>query len=109
MSTGQPDRQGVGIKRSMSEGEWDVLSSTLNLPEACLINRFSNLNADNWFLRIEELYNKVEIHSINTSKGDTADVGIFSDNTKVTVYKFLESRNSLPGLGQIYSESQYLV
>ena len=32
-----------------------------------------------------------EIHSINTSKGDTADVGIFSDNTKVTVYEFLEA------------------
>ena len=37
------------------------------------------------------LYNKAEIHSINTSKGDTADVGIFSDNAKVTVYEFLEA------------------
>ena len=47
--------------------------------------------AENWCLRIEELYNRAEIHSINTSKGDTADVGVFSDNAKVTVYEFLES------------------
>ena len=48
-------------------------------------------NAENWCLRTEEAYNKAEIHSINTSKGDTADVGIFSDNAKITVYEFLES------------------
>ena len=48
-------------------------------------------NAENWCLRVEVLYNKAEIHSINTSKGDTADVGIFSDNAKVTVYEFLEA------------------
>ena len=38
-------------------------------------------------LDIEELYNKAEVHSINTSKGDAADVGIFSDNSqaKITV------------------------
>ena len=42
-------------------------------------------------MRAEELYNKAEIHSINTSKGDTADVGIFSFNAKVTIYEFLES------------------
>ena len=47
--------------------------------------------AENWCLRVEVLYNKAEIHSINTSKGDTADVGIFSDNAKVTVYEFLEA------------------
>ena len=48
-------------------------------------------NAENWCLRVEVLYNKAEIHSINTSKGDTADVGVFSDNAKVTVYEFLEA------------------
>ena len=48
-------------------------------------------NAENWCLRVEVLYNKAEIHNINTSKGDTADVGVFSDNAKVTVYKFLEA------------------
>ena len=47
--------------------------------------------AENWCLRVEVLYNKAEIHSINTSKGDTADVGVFSDNAKVTVYEFLEA------------------
>ena len=48
-------------------------------------------DAENWCLRVEVLYNKAEIHSINTSKGDTTDVGIFSDNAKVTVYEFLEA------------------
>jgi len=48
-------------------------------------------SAENWCLRIEELYNNAEVHSINTSKGDSADVGVFSDNAKVTVYEFLES------------------
>ena len=47
--------------------------------------------AENWCLRVEVLYNKAEIHSINTSEGDTADVGIFSDNAKVPVYEFLEA------------------
>ena len=48
-------------------------------------------SAENWCLKIEDLYNKAEVHSINTSKGDTADVGVFSDNAKVTVYEFLEA------------------
>ena len=47
--------------------------------------------AQNWCLDIEELYNKAKVPSINTSKGDTADVGIFSDSSWVTVFEFLES------------------
>ena len=47
--------------------------------------------AENWCSRVEEMYNKAEVHSINTSKGDSADVGIFSDNAKVTIYEFLEA------------------
>ena len=47
-------------------------------------------SAENWCLRVEELYNKAEVHSINSSKGDLSDVGIFSDNVKVTIYEFLE-------------------
>ena len=39
----------------------------------------------------EEVYNKAEIHSINTSKGDSLDVGIFCNNATVTVFEFLES------------------
>ena len=39
----------------------------------------------------EELYSKAEVHSITTSKGDAADVGILSDNSQVTVLEFLES------------------
>ena len=52
-----------------------------------------------WCLDIEELYNKPEVHSINNSKGDTADVGIFSDNSQVKVFEFLESRKSKPVSG----------
>ena len=37
--------------------------------------------AQAWCLDIEELYNKAEVHSINTSKGDAANVGIFADNS----------------------------
>ena len=47
--------------------------------------------AQAWCLDIKELYNKAEVHSINTWKGDAADVGIFSDNSQVTVFEFLES------------------
>ena len=47
--------------------------------------------AQAWCLDIEELYNKAKIHSINTFKGDASDVGVFSDNSQVTVFKFLES------------------
>ena len=38
--------------------------------------------------KVEELYNEAEIHSISKSKGDIADIGMFSDNTKITVYEF---------------------
>ena len=47
--------------------------------------------AENWCLKVEILYNEAEIHSINTSKGDIADIGTFSDNAKITVYDFLEA------------------
>ena len=47
--------------------------------------------AQAWCLDIEEIYNKAEVHSINTLKGDTENVGIFSDNSQVTVFDLLES------------------
>ena len=47
--------------------------------------------AQGWGLDIEEFYNKAEVHSINTSKGDASDVGVFSDHSQVTVFEFLES------------------
>lgn len=46
--------------------------------------------ADTWCRKVEELYNKAEVHSINSSRGDATDVGVFSDNSKVTIYEFLE-------------------
>ena len=54
------------------------------------INEFLDC-AENWCLKVEEMYSKAEVHSINTSNGDSADVGTFSDNAKVTIYEFLES------------------
>ena len=65
--------------------------------------------AENWCLRTEELYNKPKIHSINTSKGDTADVGVFSDNAKVTIYEFLESAEiAYLGLGNSVQKANRL-
>ena len=43
--------------------------------------------AQAWCLDAEEL----RFIKKHTSKGDTADVGIFSDNSQVTVFEFLES------------------
>ena len=37
--------------------------------------------AQAWCLDIKGLYKKAEVHPINTSKNDAADVGIFSDNS----------------------------
>ena len=65
--------------------------------------------AENWCLRVEVLYNKAEVHSINTSKGDTADVGVFSDNAKVTVYEFLEAAEiAYLGLGNSVQKANRL-
>ena len=47
--------------------------------------------AQNWCLNIEDLYNKTEVRSINTSKGDAADIGVFSNNSQITVFEFLEA------------------
>ena len=44
-----------------------------------------------WCLNIEDLYNRTEVHSINKSKGDATDVGIFSENSRTTVFEFLEA------------------
>ena len=48
-------------------------------------------DAQAWCMNIEEMYNRAEVHSINTSKGDTAEVGIFSDNAKISIFEFLEA------------------
>ena len=48
-------------------------------------------DAQAWCMNIEEIYNKAKVHSINTSKGYTSEVGIFSDNAKVTIFEFLEA------------------
>ena len=65
--------------------------------------------AQAWCLDTEELYNKVEVHSIITSRGDAADVGIFSDNYQVTVFAFLESAElAYLGLGNSIQKANRL-
>ena len=67
-------------------------------------------------LEIEQEYNKAEVHSINTSKGDTEDVGIFSDNSQTTVFEFLESAelvylgwgNSVQKANQLYNRHLFI-
>ena len=56
----------------------DVVNDLLDEAESCCS-------------KVEELYNRAEIHSINMSKGDIADIGMFSDNSKIIVYEFLEA------------------
>ena len=68
------------------------------------VNEFLDY-AENWCLKVEEMYNTAEVHSINTSKGDTADVGIFSDNATMTIYEFLEAAE-IAYLGELNAEGQ---
>ena len=35
----------------------------------------------NWCLTVEGLYSKMEINSINNTKGDMSEIGIFTDNS----------------------------
>ena len=68
--------------------------------------------AQNWCMNIEDLYNKTEVHSINTSKGDATDVGKFSDNSKIQVFEFLEAvelvylgwGNSVQNVNKLYNK-----
>ena len=63
----------------------------------------------------EDLYNKTEVHSINTSKGEAADVGIFSDKSQTTVFEFLEAAelaylgrgNSVQKANRLYNKHFY--
>ena len=81
-------------------------------PEYC--DRIGELMDEDhdWCQDIEELYNKAEVHSINTCKGDAADLGIFSDNSQVTVFEYLESAelvylgwaNSLQRANRLYNK-----
>ena len=47
--------------------------------------------AQGWSLQVETAYNEAEVHSINTSKGDDTEVGVFSDNADITIFEFLET------------------
>ena len=47
--------------------------------------------AQSWSLQVESAYNEAEVHSINTSKGDDTEVGMFSDNTEIKIFEFLET------------------
>ena len=41
--------------------------------------------ATTWCMEVEEVYSRMEVHSINTTMGDVKDVGVFSDNFEKTV------------------------
>ena len=43
------------------------------------------IEATNWCLMVEGLYSKMEIHSINNTKGDTSSIGVFTDNSTRTI------------------------
>ena len=47
--------------------------------------------AQSWSLQVEVAYNEAEVYSINTSKGDDTEVGVFSDNAEIRIFKFLET------------------
>ena len=55
-------------------------------------NEISNLLqvAGAWCLDVEAKYAKMEIHAVNTSKGDTRDVGVSKENFEQTIYEFLD-------------------
>ena len=78
-----------GIER-MQKQIYHLISVQIS-QEFC--NEVENLmdKAQDWCLNIKDLYNKTEVHSINTSKGDAANVGIFLDNSQSTAFKFLEA------------------
>ena len=62
-----------------------------------------------WAMDVEEVYNKAEIHSINTSKGDSQDVGVFYNNSTLTIFEFLESAEfAYLGLGNSVQKANQL-
>ena len=60
-----------GMYRKHYRSTWDSVAWTL---EYCVWIGELMDKALAWCLDIEELYNKAEVHSINTSMGDAADV-----------------------------------
>ena len=46
--------------------------------------------ANNWILQVEIVYSNSEAHAIGNSKGDTSNIGTFTDNADKTVYEFLD-------------------
>ena len=72
----------------------DALEKYVKLPnmDTEYVDEVSTIlvSASNWCLSVEELYSRMEIHSITNTKGDTSEVGIFTDNSSRTVYEFLQ-------------------
>ena len=56
-------------------------------------DRISTLldRAESWAMSMVQAYTSAEVHSIQGSPGDIADIGIFSNNADGTVFEFLES------------------
>ena len=72
----------------------DALEKYVKLPnmDTEYVDEVSTIlvSASNWCLSVEELYSRMEIHSITNTKGDTSEVGILTDNSSRTVYEFLQ-------------------
>ena len=64
--------------------------------------------AQAWAQDLEEIYNKADVHSINTSKGDSLDVGVFSDNCKVKVFSFWRLQSWLIWAGESVQKANRL-
>ena len=47
-------------------------------------------SSEDWCLKVGELYESMEIHSVTASKGDTSKLGVFGGNVEKTIYEFLE-------------------
>ena len=75
---------------------WDGLEKYIKIPEASTeyADQVSTtlVDASEWCLRIEALYDKIEIYSINNSKGDTSNVGVFADKVGKSVYEIISRK-----------------
>jgi len=65
---------------------------TFNYFDHILVSSVKDLldQANNWILQVEIIYSNSEAHAISNSKGDTSNIGTFTDNAEKTVYEFLD-------------------
>ena len=102
--TNYPD---VALIRKCNTVDMPALQSATRNCEKALLKYFSYPDIDSvycdkisalldraeiWSLRMVQAYTDSDVHSISSnSKGDTVDVGVFSDNSEKSVFEFFES------------------